>query len=757
MIIEVTVGPKPARVARTPNTRSSTPLPLMTNATPRSSRILALSTVEFTAPTLELRPSETLSNRGEDLAENRRVVVARGGRGGRRLHLGVDTGGTFTDAAVLDAVTHEVLATAKSLTTKDDLAIGVGRAIKAAAEGLPDGLGAADIALVSVSTTLATNAVVEGHGDAVAAIFIGFDDDMVERTGVARGFPDVQILRIRGGHDHSGREREPLDEDALRQAIETIDDAVRALAICSAFAVRNPDHEHRAREIVESMTAMPVTISGELSSGLDAPRRALTSVLNARLIGRADALIRSVQRAMDEIDLDVPLMLVKGDGTRALASAVARRPIETVLSGPAASMVGATWLSEVSDFVLSDIGGTTTDVGVVVDGRMLISAEGASVGGWRTMVRAGDLRTVGLGGDSDVSLNGRHVVVGPQRVVPLSLLASRVPRVVELLEADLADERTGGASHGRFLLTPSSVSLGGEPSPSTEGSLTESECALIDRLSGGPRPWRSIIGSAREGRLVDGLRRRGLLQVSAFTPTDAAHVLGRQTTFDADAALLGATLLARLRDMASPTQDRIHSLAQEVWDETVRASARIVIDTALTHGDNPFHASGANDGQLIDSVCRGDASRGLVRLQMTPHVPIVAVGGPAPVFYDEVARRLGTSVIYPPHWAVANAVGAATGVVSRIVTVTVEATGDGYWGIHSSDGRDVATNPTEALDRATKTAEELAWAELEAIGAGEPVVTVRIEKIHLPGFDKSGDLGLLSARITAEAVAAPSV
>ena len=247
------------------------------------------------------------------------------------------------------------------------------------------------------------------------------------------------------------------------------------------------------------------------------------------------------------------------------------------------------------------------------------------------------------------------------------------------------------------------------------------------------------------------------MQVSAFTPTDAAHVLGRQTTFNADAARIGAALLARLRDMAAPTSERIDALAHEVWDETVRASARIVIDTALAHGDNPFRATGANDGQLIDAVCRGEWSRGLVRIQMIPGVPIVAVGGPAPVFYDEVARRLGTSVIYPPHWSVANAVGAATGVVSRIVTVTVEATGDGYWGVHSSAGRDVATNPTDALGQATKTAEVLASAELEALGAGKPIVTVRIEKTHLPGFDKSDDLGLLSARITAEAVAAPSI
>lgn len=673
----------------------------------------------------------------------------------RRLHLGVDTGGTFTDAAVLDGSTHEVLATAKSLTTKDDLAIGVTRAIADATKALPEGLSSTDIAFVSVSTTLATNAVVEGHGDAVAAVFIGFDDAMVSRTGVETGFADVLIVRIAGGHDHSGNERAPLDEDALRLSMKSIGSHIRAIAVCSGFAVRNPDHEHRARAIVEAETGLPVTISGELSSGLDAPRRALTSVLNARLIGRAHALIGSVQRAMHDLHLDVPLMLVKGDGTRAPAATVALRPIETVLSGPAASMVGAAWLCGRSDFVLSDIGGTTTDVGVVVDGRMLVSNEGASVGGWRTMVRAGDLKTIGLGGDSDVSLDGEKVVVGPQRVVPLSLLASRAPYVLDLLRADVADERSGGASHGRFVLSPSVVSLGTDAVDTMKSTRSDAERSMLTRVGERAHPWRSVVTSARDARTVEGLRRRGALQVSAFTPTDAAHVLGRQTTFDVEAAHMGAKLLARLRDMTTPTADRTDALAHDVWEETVRASVGAVLASAFAHGRNPAPSRPA-DAELINAVCRGESMRGLVRIQMTPTVPIVAVGGPARVFYDEVARRLGTEVVFPPHWSVANAVGAATGVVSKLVTVTVEATGDGYWGVHSSSGRDVATNPTDALEWAVTRAEQLATSYLASLSASPPVVTIRIVKIHLPGFDPATDIGLLSARITAEAVATPT-
>src|SRR6185312_13502777 len=158
----------------------------------------------------------------------------------------------------------------------------------------------------------------------------------------------------------------------------------------------------------------------ELSSSLDAPRRALTAALNARLISRISLLIEAVGRAMASLRIVCPLMIVKGDGTLALAETVAKRPIETVLSGPAASLVGARWLSGLGHFIMSDMGGTTTDLGVLQDGRPRVTEEGAEVGGWRTMVKAIDVRTIGLGGDSEIGLGPNGMLsVGPQRIVPV--------------------------------------------------------------------------------------------------------------------------------------------------------------------------------------------------------------------------------------------------------------------------------------------------------------------------------------------------
>ena len=300
-----------------------------------------------------------------------------------RLLLGVDTGGTYTDAVVLDADTHRVLSSAKALTTRHDLAEGVSNAMAAISEAFePE-----HVSLVSVSTTLATNAVVEGHGSPILVFLVGFDDAMVARTGIEDSFRDAVVVRLDGGHDHYGTETAPLDLQGATAAIAAHGSDVRAVAVASTFAVRNPTHEHVLRDLVVEQTEVPVTVSSALSESLDAPRRALTTALNARLLSRISDLVDAVHRSLNDLGISAPVMVAKGDGSLAAADSVARRPIETVLSGPAASIVGAAALTGLDDFVLSDIGGTTTDVGLLgmVAPDWFRTAHGSAAGGrWST-------------------------------------------------------------------------------------------------------------------------------------------------------------------------------------------------------------------------------------------------------------------------------------------------------------------------------------------------------------------------------------
>ncbi len=658
----------------------------------------------------------------------------------RPLSIGIDTGGTYTDAVIVDTHEHRVLASAKALTTKGDLSIGVANALRAILERVAPTTTADQIGLVSVSTTLATNAVVEGHSDDVGVVLIGFDDAMAERTRIEASFPRSPLVRIDGGHDHNGEARKPLDEDLLRSTIARLAQSTTSFAVSSTFAVRNPAHERRAAEIITEMIDAPVTMSCDLTSALDAPRRALTAVLNAQLVGKISALIDAVAKSMTVSGIEAPLMLVKGDGSRALATSVRRRPIETVLSGPAASLIGASWLTREQDFLMSDVGGTTTDVALLRGGRPQLVEHGAEVGGWRTMVRAIDIRTTGLGGDSAVSYDGKRVVLGPQRVVPLSLLAREHPEIVEWLRADLRDSRDSNSMHGQFVLRP----FGTDQGPAVVSDPVEAQ--ILGRVAASPSPLRRVSGSPRAQRAIESLRRRGLIQLSGFTPSDAAHVLGQQSNWPGEAAELGARIGARFRFMKEPTEADAQRHAVDVREEMIRRSVLTFIEAATED-------AAASSSPIYEAIASGSPTRGTLQHSVSLDIPVVGVGGPAPVFYPEAARRLGASLILPEFGDVANAVGAATGVVTRTVHATVSGDASGTYRAHGPREARTFGDVAQALRWATDEAHENAIAAVEAMGAPHPTTTLAVEKILIPGF--TTDVGLLSAEITVVATGWP--
>ena len=173
--------------------------------------------------------------------------------------LGVDTGGTYTDAVILDEAADRVIGKAKSLTTRGDLALGIGRAVDAALDLA--GVAPEDIALVSLSTTLATNALVEGQGGRVALICIGFDDDDLMRGGLSEALKGDPVIRIAGGHSHAGTQSLPLDLAALETAVAEIGPQVMGFAVAARFATRNPAHEIAARDLIRRIAQRPATWS----------------------------------------------------------------------------------------------------------------------------------------------------------------------------------------------------------------------------------------------------------------------------------------------------------------------------------------------------------------------------------------------------------------------------------------------------------------------------------------------------------------
>ncbi len=652
------------------------------------------------------------------------------------LLLGVDTGGTFTDAVLLDAESLEVVTSAKSLTTPDDLAVGVSNALAA----VMDGVDAGAVRLVSLSTTLATNAVVEGQGGAVLAVLVGFDDAMIERAGIANAFPDAVVAQLAGGHDHYGNEATALDIDALDALLEQHGDAASAVAVAAAFAVRNPSHEHQVRDRALANTELPVTISSALSDSLDAPRRALTTALNARLLGRIRDLIDAVERSVDELKIDAPILVAKGDGSLAVASDVARRPIETVLSGPAASIVGAATLTGLEDFILSDVGGTTTDVGQLIDGRPRLVDDGAKVGGWRTMVEAIDVRTTGLGGDSAVTTDKAAITLGPRRRIPLSLLASEHPQIVQVLESQLADPPSR-ESAGVFVLSRPNLIESHVPRSNVEGRL-------IDALSTNvPVALTDIAPGAVERRVLHQLIGSGLVAVSGFTPSDAAHTLGDQDIWSVAGASAGAALWGWY------TGDDPETFARRVCSEMARRSAACVLEVSLD-----ADSADVLTNPILDAVISGRNGVGAVRIGISTETPLIAVGGPAGVFYPEVADRLGATLVLPDAYAVANAVGAASGNIVVRSRVEVHGDGPGSYRIVSSSGTSRVDDAPSAIEEATETARRVAQEALSDRARGIGAIGRPIERVDVVRHDDpnvADGAGLYGAVVTLELLARP--
>jgi N-methylhydantoinase A/oxoprolinase/acetone carboxylase beta subunit len=649
------------------------------------------------------------------------------------IWIGLDTGGTYTDAVALDG-SRRVVATAKALTTHWDLSIGLGGAMRAVLDALPEGARRESISLVSVSTTLATNAVVENRFSPICTILIGFDEQMVERSGLKREGGGVTV-RVRGGHDPTGHEAEPLDEAAVDEAVREYGSRVEAFAVAGQFSVRNPSHERRVRDRIRAACSKPVTCSHELSSRLDAPKRALTAALNARLTPQIRHLLDALSQVLAHEGIAAPLMIVKGDGTLMRADVALEYPVETVLSGPAASVVGAAFLSGLRDFAVSDMGGTTTDVAIVVGGRPVIRDEGAVIGGWRTMVQAVDVRTCGLGGDSEVSFDRDcRLTVGPRRARPLSLLAYQFPDVLNELRQLAGAERLPPFATQFAYRNPQRPATPEQPGNTTDpqqpANLDRLEQRIWDALELVPQRLELV---ARTNQGVEALRRlvdRGLATLAGFTPTDAIHVLGRHGGWNVEAARLGAAILATDERNAKARRDKDtpEGICERTYQHVLKAAGRFVLESTLAHdpGVEPNNGRWGPLGRLIDDLAAGHPFSRLVDAQIRLAVPLVAIGAPASAFYPEIARRLGAPLIVPEHAGVCNAVGAVAGVVSETCDVLVNQPSFKVFRVHDPAGIRDYSDAREAIAYATRVSRELALAAARRAGALDPHVETSV-------------------------------
>jgi N-methylhydantoinase A/oxoprolinase/acetone carboxylase beta subunit len=685
-------------------------------------------------------------------------------------YLGIDTGGTYTDAVLFDKE-RGVLASAKALTTKYDLSVGIRDAIQAV---LPTSSSHTAISLVSVSTTLATNALVEGHGTSICLLLLGYPADSLSLAGLGKALGRDPAVFLRGGHTITGAEQAPLDLDGVEAAIRKHASHAEAFAVSGYFGVLNPAHELQVREMVRQITGLPVTCGHELTSNLHAPRRALTAALNARLIPYIEQLIASVHQILREKDIRAPLMVVKGDGSLMDARVAVERPVETILSGPAASVVGARYLCGEGDVLVVDMGGTTTDIALLQEGRPALSLEGATVGGWRTMVEAIAVHTSGLGGDSEVTFDvDAGMQVGPQRVVPLSLLAHQYPQVLPVLEQHANRESLYGYD-GQFALRQRQLDLTSAGDRSSGKDLDSTMLDIWDKLADGPMPLDKLFldrsRTFRRSRALAGLVERGYAVMSSFTPSDASHVLGYQDSWSLQAAQLGAVIWARrAAHVLRQEEETPAGLSRQVFEQVLLQLGRATVEAALSQAhDISLNAPGHSDNTKVwrelfldQALGKAGQASSLLDVSLSLRMPLAAVGAPVATYFPALAQRLHTRLLIPEHAGIANAIGAVVGSVTYTARAMLRPLGicllplkgDEPIRIHLPTGIQDMAGLEEAAAYAEEETRRLAIEGAERAGASD--IHVHLERQDHIARGRDGKEVLLDSDITVSAAGRP--
>ncbi len=639
--------------------------------------------------------SEELANQSEELAnqeENKEVLI--------RYGLGIDAGGTYTDAVIYDFCDKKIVCKNKALTTKWDFSVGIQNALL----GLNGNI-LSQIELVSISTTLATNAIVEGEGQKTGLIVMNsagvVSDDLIVHN---------PKRNIKGYINISGEEIEPVDEDEVRDVLKELitKERVTAFAVSGFGGSINPAHELIVKQIVEQETGMVACCGHELSDQLNFVVRAQTAVLNARIIPRMIKFFGEISLVLNRAGVTAPIMVVKGDGTLISSDMARERPVETILSGPAASVAGAKILTGLRDAIVVDMGGTTTDTADICDNTVAVCESGAWVGGVATHVKALDMRTAALGGDSLIRWKQGGFTIGPRRVAPLvwagSIYKSRINQALFHME----QRSLSHLEQVIFVATdPIEETLFSKKTPlQLPFKLTDQETQIYELLKDRPYTPEELAASLNCLSTLflpmERLEESGVVQRCGLTPTDLLHINGAFKQWDSEPAKRVVHIMAQFtkKEFFELTNELLEGverrLALELLKNLIFKDIDSITQEALfsKYSGEKAHtrvkkSTGYKKGEVEMELENSYLARHLVGSMLEPSLssrykikahfchPIVGIGAPIHYFLPKAGERLNAKVIVPDNADVANALGAITShiMIEQKVTIRPDSIG----------------------------------------------------------------------------------
>lgn len=657
-----------------------------------------------------------------------------------RIGIGIDTGGTYTDAVIYDFSDRKILSAAKALTTKNDLSVG----IKNALDNLDSTL-LPQAEIISLSTTLATNACVENKGGRAKLLFIGVDEDIVSRFGDEYGLRDAgQLYFVEAVTTIDGKILQRPDWDTfLRESRQWFQDA-EALGIVQLNAMYSGAVlEKEAKALVNQNYDIPVICGHELFSDLNSIKRGAGALLNGQLIPILAEFLAAIKKALNERNITVPVAIVRSDGSLMSEQFSSEHPVETILCGPAASVVGSMTLANEEQAVIVDMGGTTTDIALVRNGLPVKAKDGISIGNWQTFVKGLDVQTLGLGGDSAIRFDKSGCfLLDTRRVIPLSAAAEQWPQVVMKLQ-DLVETRK---KHTLVLHEFFTLIKDIQNSP----YYTVQEKQFCQALKNGPLIFTDAAAAVGENLFslnLSRLEKEGVIMRCGLTPTDIMHLKGDFNKYPCRAAELGARFVANCTGM------NVQKLCDTVYDTVNKKLYYHIVSILLKENTPEFKKNGLGS-ELNSFINRSweiarQKNTDDLKFGFTTSSVLIGVGAPIHIFLPDVAQALGTTCIVPENAGVANALGAVAGNITATCTIKVRPQDEGYIIFGATENYTV-----NKLEEATAMAraEAVKAAKEEALrrgASGDIVVDTAVDPVFVQ--TKYGSV-YLESKITATAI-----
>ena len=649
-----------------------------------------------------------------------------------RIGIGIDTGGTCTDAVAYDLDKKKLLAKGKALTTHSKLEVGIGNAL----DTLPQEY-IRDAELVSLSTTLATNACLEDKGSRTKLIIFGMTDELLKYLNIEKEY-GIPLEKVRAFDTHGSADGLRADVPDIGKIIEDnrawLSDA-DVLACSELYSSNNgaPCEKGFKAELMDRVGIKSVS-AADITDELNVIARGATAMLNARLLPIINDFISAILKDLQARGCHARISVVRSDGSMMNAAATLDKPVETILSGPAASVLAGKAFCQDENYLTVDMGGTTTDVSVVMGGKPVPATGGIRLGQWRTLVQGVFASPFALGGDTHVWVDDKTQIteLGVRRVKSMCSAAVEWPRIKDDLRRLL---KPRDKHINRFHLHEFLYLL---HRPERPEIYTANERTLIEALD---REGPIMLEDMEEKTGLDlyyfspeRLESEGIVMRIGMTPTDFMHIKGDYEGYDKEASIMGGRYLLACLGREDNEQE-LQKLADEVYDmveERMYANLVQILLRQLYPGK--YDDLSEQMDLLIHRTwqTRKDSVQNpFIRQMFSTDMTLVGVGAPIHVFLPEVAKALGTGYVLSEDHDVANALGALQAKLSVIVRVSITQSltreGAMYYIAHMPNGSARYDRYDEAVAVSKKAAAKKVVEEARHRGAtGDLVPEVRV-------------------------------